>query len=74
MNLTRRHIDFERRPVAVDEDVELAAESASRTAQRVVRGFIRVGFGAFFDAPAAARLPRTEVPSMHHKSQSIFPS
>ena len=74
MRLARRHLDFERRPVAIDDDVELAAVPAAGTAQRVIRGFLGVRLQTFFDAPAADREPRTDVPSMHHNSQSIWPA
>jgi hypothetical protein len=74
MHLTRRHLDFERRPVGVDEEVEFAAESASGTAEGVIFGLLGMALDTFFDAPADDLVARMDVPSMHHRFQSIFPS
>ncbi len=56
---------------AVSNQVQLAAESASRAAQSVVFGLL---FAPFLPPPAAARLARIDEPSTHQRSQSIFPS
>ena len=56
---------------AVSNQVQLAAESASRAAQSVV---FRLLFAPFLPPPAAARLARIDEPSTHQRSQSIFPS
>jgi len=74
VDLTSGYLCRDRKALAVSNQVEFAAESASRAAQSVVRGFVVVSFGAFFWAPAAARDARTFVPSMQNRSQSIFPS
>src|SRR5438132_12312502 len=42
VDLTRRHFDRDRKPLAVGDQVELAPESASRAAERVVLGLVRV--------------------------------
>lgn len=68
------HFDRQRQASTVSHQVELAAESASRAAQSVVFRLFRVAPAAFLEAPAAARLARTDEPSMHHRSQSIVPS
>ena len=56
---------------AVSNQMQLAAESASRAAQSVVLGFL---VAPFLPPPAAARLARMDEPSTHHRSQSIRPS
>ena len=56
---------------AVSNQVQLAAESASRAAQSMVFGLF---FAPFLPPPAAARLARIDEPSTHQRSQSIFPS
>lgn len=69
--LSRRYVDSERNGSAVTNQVDLGPEPASRATQRVIRGFVGI---PFFAAPAAARVARMLVPSMHHRSQSIRPS
>lgn len=56
---------------AVSNQMQFAAESASRAAQSVVWG---LSVAPFLPAPAAARLARIEEPSTHHRFQSIRPS
>jgi len=56
---------------AVSNQVQLAAESASRAAQSVVFGLL---VAPFLPPPAAARLARIAEPSTHQRSQSILPS
>lgn len=71
VDLPRRDVRGEGESATVSNQVELAAESAARAAERVVFGL----FGApFFPAPAAARDARSVVPSTHQRSQSIRPS
>ena len=48
MRLTGRHIDFERRATAVDEDREFAAETAARATQGVVLGLVGMILETFF--------------------------
>src|SRR5207244_9377410 len=72
MALTSRDFNGEGHARAVSNQVELAAPPASAAAQCVIRRFFRVVFDS--KAPAAERLARTFVPSMHHKAPSIPPS
>ena len=67
-------LDRQRDGATVSNQVQLAPVSAARAAQRVVFRLIGVSPRVFFDAPAAARAARTELPSTHHRSQSIRPS
>lgn len=68
--------DFRRegKALTVSDQVDFAAESAPRAAQSVVSGFLAMLPETFFGAPAAAREARMCVPSIHHKSQSMWPS
>jgi hypothetical protein len=68
------HFNRQRQASTVSNQVEIAAESASRAAQSVVFRLFPMATAAFLEAPAAARLARTDEPSMHHRSQSIVPS
>ena len=71
VDLAGRDVRREGYSVTFSNQVELAPESAARAAQSVVSGF----FGApLFPAPAAAFEARTELPSTHHRSQSMWPS
>ena len=71
--LTGTDLDRERQSRTVSNQVELAPESAARAAQCMICGLFRVAVETFLEAPAAARLARIELPSMHHKSQSMEP-
>ena len=51
----------------------LAVETPDARVVPMVGGFLGVGYHTFFDAPAAARVARTEEPSRHHRSQSMCP-
>lgn len=71
VDLARRGVDGEGDSVTFSNQADLARESAARAAQSVVSGL----FGApLFPAPAAAFDARTELPSTHHRSQSMWPS
>lgn len=74
MHLTGSDFDSQGYASAVSNQVELAAESASRAAQSVIFRLVRVSAAAFLEAPAAARVARTDEPSIHQRSQSISPS
>jgi hypothetical protein len=69
--LSGRDVEGDGSASAVTYQVEFGAESAARAAQSVVCGLF---WAPLFPAPAAARLARIELPSMHHRSQSSFPS
>ena len=69
--LARRDFRGKGHASAVSNQVQLAAESASRAAQTVVLGLLAA---PFLPPPAAARLARIEDPSTHQRSQSILPS
>ena len=71
MPLPGRERKAERQAGAIAHQVDLAAEPASREAKRMVVRLLRI---LFLRAPAAERLARTEVLSMHHRSRSISPS
>ena len=70
VRLPRRGGDGEGQSSAVNNQVELRGEPASRATQCVI------GPSGVppFRAPAAARLARIELPSTHQRSQSIRPS
>ncbi len=70
MALPRAQDHGERDALAVADEVELGAEPTSRPAERMVVGLVGAPLPP---APAAARVARTEVPSRHHRSRSIFP-
>src|SRR5260221_5690020 len=71
VDLSRRDVGREGDSVTFSNQVDLAPESAARAAQSVVFGLC----GApLFPAPAAAFEARTELPSTHHRSQSMWPS
>jgi hypothetical protein len=71
VDLARGDVDREGYSVTFSNQVDLAPESAARAAQSVVVGLT----GApLFPAPAAAFEARTDVPSTHQRSQSIWPS
>ena len=72
MDLPRSDFNGKRSARTVSDHVELRSKPAAAAAQCVVRWFFRGVFDS--PAPAALRLARTFVPSMHHKSQSIRPS
>jgi hypothetical protein len=57
----------------VSDHVEFAAKPASRATQCVVGGLVGVPLETFLSAPAAARAARTDEPSTHHSSQSMYP-
>jgi len=57
----------------VSDNMELRSKPASAAAQCVIRGFVGVTLKTFLSAPAAARAARTEEPSTHHSSQSMYP-
>lgn len=57
----------------VSDQMELGSKPASAAAQCVIGGFIGVTLETFFSAPAAARAARTDEPSTHHNSQSMYP-
>ena len=71
VDLPGRDVDREGKAVAVSDQVELAPESAARAPQCVVVGLERA---PFFPAPAADFEARTELPSTHQRSQSMYPS
>jgi hypothetical protein len=58
---------------AVGNQAELAPESAARVAQCVVFWLTGLLPPTFLEAPAAARLARIELPSTHHRFQSMWP-
>src|SRR5690348_14077046 len=57
----------------VSNHVELRSKPASAAAQCVVGGLVGVPPETFLSAPAAARAARTDEPSTHHSSQSMYP-
>jgi hypothetical protein len=57
--------EAEREAGSIAHQVDLGAEAAPREAKRVVVGLLWI---PFLRAPAAERLARTEVLSMHHRS------
>jgi len=76
----RRFVDFAGRDFdgkwsarTVSDNVELRSKPASAAAQCVIGGFIGMTLDTFLSAPAAARAARTEEPSTHHSSQSMYP-
>jgi hypothetical protein len=56
--------------LGVDDPIQLGPEAAARAAQGVVG---RLALRLSPPAPAAARLARIEVPSIHQRSKSIRP-
>src|SRR5215203_515594 len=61
----------------VSDHVELRSKPAAAAAQCVVGGLVAVSLETFLSAPAAARAARaarTDEPSTHHSSQSMYPS
>jgi hypothetical protein len=71
VDLPRRDVGGEGNSVTFSNQVDFAPESAARAAQSVVVGLARA---PLFPAPAAAFEARTELPSTHHRSQSMWPS
>ncbi len=71
VGLSGREVEVERVAVAVAEEMDLRRETASREAQRMVRGLVGV---AFFPPPEAQCAARTTVPSTHHSWSSIAPT
>ena len=71
MRLSREQRNAERQSAAITQEVQLRAKSAFGTTKRVIGRFGRRP--PFFRAPAADRLARIEVLSIHHCSQSICP-
>jgi hypothetical protein len=69
--LPLREHEGERQAGAVGYQVDLGADAATREAKRVVLRLVRT---PFLLAPAAERLARTEVLSMHHRSKLMSPS
>ena len=61
----------ERQACAIGHQVDLGADAPAREARRVVLRLLGI---PLLRAPAAERLARTEVLSMHHRSRSIRPS
>jgi hypothetical protein len=77
---TRRFVDFAGGDFdgkwsarTVSDNMELRSKPASAAAQCVIRGFVGMTLETFLSAPAAARAARTEEPSTHHSSQSMYP-
>ena len=71
VGLSGREVEVERVAVAVAEEMDLRRETASRAAQRMVRGLVGV---PFFHPPRRSEQPRTTVPSTHHSWSSIAPT
>src|SRR6476660_3725180 len=65
--------DGKRSSRTVSDHVELRSKPAAAAAQRVVGGLVGVAPETFLSAPAAARAARTDEPSTHHSSQSMYP-
>src|ERR1051326_3580451 len=57
----------------VSDHMEFRSKPASAAAQCVVFGFVGMPLETFLSAPAAARAARTDEPSTHHSSQSMYP-
>lgn len=70
VRLPRRDVGREGDSTTVSNKVDFAPESAARATQCVVFGLFGV---PFFPAPAAAFEARTELPSTHQRSQSMYP-
>ena len=71
MTLSRGECEGERQASAVGHEVNLGAEAPAREAERMMLRLLGI---PLLPAPAAERLARTEVLSMHHRSNSISPS
>jgi len=74
VDLPRGDFDGQGSARTVSDHVELRSKPAAAAAQRVVGGFVGVALDTFLSAPAAARAARTDEPSTHHSSQSMYPS
>jgi hypothetical protein len=71
VRLPRGDVRREGDSATVSNQVDFAPESAARATQCVV---FRLFGAPFLPAPAAALDARIELPSTHHKSQSMYPS
>ncbi len=69
--LSRGERQGERQARAIGHEVDLGAEAAPREAKGVMLRLLEI---PFLPAPAAERLARTKVLSMHHRFRSIRPS
>jgi hypothetical protein len=74
VDLSSGDFDGEGSALTVSDHVELRSKPAAAAAQRVVGGLVLVPLETFLSAPAAARAARTDEPSTHHNSQSMYPS
>jgi hypothetical protein len=73
VDLARGDFDGKGSALTVSDHVEFRSKSAFAAAQCVVGGFVGVPLETFLSAPAAARAARTDEPSTHHSSQSMYP-
>jgi hypothetical protein len=69
--LPRGERERERQAGPVGNQVDLGADAPTREAERMLLRLLRI---PFLLAPAAERLARTDVLSMHHRSKAISPS